>query len=52
MRKSEFQNAEWEVTRFLNIPISTGILSSKTDNDLGNYDEYNADDESNDGPEI
>jgi len=49
MRKSEFKDAEWEVTRFLNIPISTGILSSKTDNDLGDYDEYDASDE---GPEI
>ena len=30
MNKFEFKDAEWEVTRFLNVPISTGILSNKT----------------------
>ena len=48
MRKSEFQNAEWEVTRFLDIPISTGVLSNKTENNLDDYDEYDLDD----GPEV
>ncbi|MBQ9530929.1 MAG: hypothetical protein IJR70_02540 [Eubacterium sp.] len=40
MNKFEFKDAEWEVTRFLNVPISTGILSNKTEEDLGDYDEY------------
>ena len=40
MNKSEFKDAEWEVTRFLNVPISTGVLSKKTEEDLGDYDEY------------
>ena len=44
MRKLEFKDAEWEVTRFLNVPISTGVLSNKTEHDLGDYDEYDLDD--------
>ena len=40
MKKFEFNEAEWEVTRFLNVPISTGVLSKKTEEDLGDYDEY------------
>ena len=45
MNKLEFKDAEWEVTRFLNVPISTGVLSNKTEQDLADYDEYDLDDE-------
>lgn len=44
MNKLNFKEAEWEVTRFLNVPISTGILSNKTEDDLNTYDDYNLDD--------
>jgi|GEM_PF-5975690 len=45
MRKYDFKEAEWEITRFLNVPISTGVLSNKTEEDLGDYDEYDLNDE-------
>ena len=44
MNKLIFNDAEWEVTRFLNVPISNGILSNKTEQDLNDFDEYNMDD--------
>jgi hypothetical protein len=49
MRKAEFNDAQWEVTRFLDIPIATGVLSNKTDDDLGNYDEYDINDDEGGG---
>ena len=44
MRNCGFREAEWEITKFLNVPISTGVLSNKTEEDLGDYDEYDLDD--------
>lgn len=49
MNKLEFNEAQWEVTRFLNIPVSTGILSNQTGGDLGNYDEYEIGDDDEGG---
>jgi len=40
----EFKDAEWEITRFVNVPISTGVLSNKTDDDLNTgSDDYEDD---------